>query len=131
VALNPPAPLRSNSLLIVRPDDPVALLADAEALERFFRSTLPAATTAAMATEAAKAWLRLVEELNQDGFLQFAVADESITVAPVASGGQRVTGEAVVVPKGGSSGLRLERHACQRVGDRPDQARHPADLPSD
>jgi hypothetical protein len=104
VALNPPAPLRSNSLLIVRPDDAVALLADPEALEGFFRSTLPAATTAAMATEAAKAWLRLVEELNQDGFLQFAVADESITVAPVASGGQRVTGEAVVVPKGGNQG---------------------------
>jgi hypothetical protein len=42
--------------------------------------------------------------LNQDGFLQFAVPDETITVAPVASGGQRVTGEAVVVPKGGNQG---------------------------
>lgn len=104
VALNPPAPLRSNSLLIVRPDDTVALLADPKALEGFFRYTLPAATTAAMATEAAKAWLRLVEELNQDGFLQFAVPDETITVAPVASGGQRVTGEAVVVQKGGNQG---------------------------
>ena len=104
VALNPPAPLRGNNLLIVQPDDSVALLADPEALESFFRSTLPAATTAAKATEGAKAWLRLVEELNQDGFLQFAVPEESITVARVASGGQRVTGEAVVIPKGGNQG---------------------------
>ena len=104
VALNPPASLRGNNLLIVRPDDSVALLADPEALEGFFRSTLSAVTTAARATEGAKAWLRLVEELNQDGFLQFAVPEESITVARVASGGQRVTGEAVVIPKGGNQG---------------------------
>jgi hypothetical protein len=104
VALNPPAPLRGNNLLIVRPDDSVALMSDPEALEGFFRSTLPAATTAAMATEGTKAWLRLVEELNQDGFLQFEVPDASITVARVAGGGRRVAGEALVVPKGGNQG---------------------------
>jgi len=104
VAVLPPAPLKTNNVFVVKPDDSVDHLPDIGALEAFFRAALPLVTTDLQAKDAAKAWLRLAQEFRQDGFLQFSIPDESLTVAPGASGGQEVTGRAVVIPQGGNQG---------------------------
>lgn len=62
VAIAPPVPLRVTNLFVVRPDGAVEHLAPVGALEVFFRATLRPAMTDAEAKDAARAWLRLVEE---------------------------------------------------------------------
>jgi len=104
VALRPPASLKASNLLVVGKDDSVTVLVDPPALENFFRSTLSPVTTEAQARAAAGAWLRLSEELAQDGFLAFSIPEDSVTVGPEASGGRRVTGKAVVAPHAGDRG---------------------------
>jgi hypothetical protein len=100
----PPDPLTSNNLFIVRRDGTVQHLPDAGALEVFFRAALRPITTDAQAQDAARAWLRLAQEFRQDGFLQFAIPDDSLKVAALANGGREVTGKAVVTPQGGNQG---------------------------
>lgn len=104
VALVPPGPLQASNVLVVGQDDSVAVLVDVPALENFFRSTVRPVTTEAQARAVAKAWLRLSEELAQDGFLRFSIPENSVTVGPAASGGQQVTGKAVVAPQTGNRG---------------------------
>src|SRR5882724_224270 len=78
-----PAPLRANNLFVVRADSASDPLVNTGALEAFFRATLRPATTDAGAKEAAKAWLRLVEEFHQDGFFQFSIPDDSVKSVPL------------------------------------------------
>ncbi len=104
VALAPPGPLASNNLFVVRRDASVEHLRDVGALEVFFRAALRPVTTDAQAQDAARAWLRLAQEFRQDGFLQFAIPDDSLKVAALANGGREVTGKAVVTPQGGNQG---------------------------
>jgi hypothetical protein len=104
VARVPPDPLQPNNLFVVKPDESVVHLSDTKALQSFFRSTLPAVRTESGAKNAMKAWLRLVEELQQDGFLQFSIPEESMQVALGPGGGYEVTGKAVVTPDGGNRG---------------------------
>lgn len=104
VALKPPESLKASNVLAVGRDDSVAVLVDPPALENFFRAAVPPVTTEAQARAVARAWLRLSEELAQDGFLHFSIPEDAVTVGPAASGGQRVTGKAVVAPQGGNQG---------------------------
>jgi hypothetical protein len=104
VAQVPPGPLKASNVLVVGQDDSVAVLVDPPALEKFFRSTVPPVATEAQAKAAATAWLRLSEELAQDGFFQFSIPESSVAAGLAASGGQRVTGKAVVAPQAGNQG---------------------------
>jgi hypothetical protein len=84
-----PGALATNNLFIVRSDGSVEHLADAGALEAFFRVALPRVTIDDEARDAAKAWLRLAQEFRQDGFLQFSIPDDSLKVASIGDGGAR------------------------------------------
>lgn len=95
LARSAPAPLHVRNLFIVRPTDFVEHIVDRGALETFFRSTLAPVTTEAQAVDAAKAWMRLLEEFHQDGYYRFSIPEESV-VAAATSGGQEVTVKAVV-----------------------------------
>ena len=96
-----PAPLQANNLFVVRADGASDPLVNTGALEAFFRATLRPATSDGAAKEAAKAWLRLVEEFHQDGFFQFSISDDSVKIVPLPNGGREVNGMALVVPHGG------------------------------
>jgi hypothetical protein len=104
VALVPPAPLTSNNLFVVKADGLVAHITDPETLKTFFSATLPPVRTEAEARDVAKAWLRLAQEFLQDGFLQFAIPDDSLRIVSTADGGLLATGRAVVTPHGGNQG---------------------------
>ena len=104
VALAPPDPLTSNNLFVVRPNGSVEHLPDVGALELFFRAALRPVTADAQAQDAARAWLRLAQEFRQDGFLQFAIPDDSLRVTARANGGREATGKALVTPQGGNQG---------------------------
>lgn len=104
VALRPPESLKASNLLAVGKDDSVTVLVDPPALENFFRSALPPVTTEAQARAVVGVWLRLSEELAQDGFFAFSIPEDSVRVGPEASGGRRVTGKAVVAPHAGDRG---------------------------
>ncbi len=116
VAVAPPESLQANNLFVVKPDASVEHLADAKALERFFRAALTPVQTVTKAKEAAKAWLRLAEELHQDGFLQFSVPEDSLRVTRTARGGRRVTGKAVVSQQGGNLGEIAAALTFDRAG---------------
>ncbi|HEV8309771.1 MAG TPA: hypothetical protein VGW35_19080 [Methylomirabilota bacterium] len=104
VGLVPPEPLRANNLFVVRPDEAVEHLTDGQALEAFFRAALSPVKTTSQAREAARAWLRLSEELHQDGFLAFAAADKAPAVTTAVGGGYAVTARARVRPEAGNRG---------------------------
>ena len=108
LAIGLPAPLQANNLFVVRLDG-AATPANTGALEAFFRTALRPATTDAEAKDAATAWLRLVEEFHQDGFLRFAVPDDSLKVVSLPNGGREVTGKAQVIAQGGIR-ARSPRH---------------------
>jgi hypothetical protein len=57
-----------------------------------------------VAKDAARAWLRLVEECRQDGFLRFSIPEESLTVVSLPNGDRQVTGKAQVIPQGVNQG---------------------------
>ena len=104
VAVAPPTPLTTNNVFVVMPDGSVEHLRDVEALKRFFQTTLAPIRTKMKAKDAAKAWLRLAQEFQQDGFLQFTIRDDSIRIASTKDAGLHATGRAVVNQHGGNSG---------------------------
>ena len=104
VAIAPPAPLASNNIFVVKPDDAIQHFRDRNALKAFFQTALPPVKTEAEARDATEAWLRLTQEFAQDGFLQFSTPDDGLRVESGQSGGLLATGRAVVEPRGGSSG---------------------------
>jgi len=46
----------------------------------------------------------LGREFHQDGFFQFAIPDDSLTVISLPNGARQVTGKAQVIPQGGNQG---------------------------
>jgi hypothetical protein len=104
VAVVPPTPLTTNNIFVVKPDGSVEHVGDVEALKRFFQTTLAPVRTEMEAKDAAKAWLRLAQEFQQDGFLQFTIRDDSMRIASTADGGLQATGRAIVNQRGGNSG---------------------------
>lgn len=116
VALVPPEPLGANNLFVVKPEASVGHIQDAGALETFFRSTLAPVQTETQAKVAAKAWLRLVQEFHQDGFFRFSIPDDSVRVTWAQQGGLRVTGKALVDPRGGNTGEIVGSLTFDRAG---------------
>src|SRR5262245_53989707 len=67
----PTAPLKSNNLFVVQ-DDKVFHITDEKALSEYFVRHFPANADASLVTAGTESWLRLAQELRQDGFFEFA-----------------------------------------------------------
>src|SRR6185295_15665516 len=98
-----PEPLAYNNLVAVLPDGKVLLLADINALETLFRSSLAPVKGKAEAATALKAWLRLTQEFNQDGSFEFSIPDNAVEIRAERNG-ISASGKAVVVPASGNRG---------------------------
>ncbi len=107
VAHAAPEPLKGRNLFAVKKDGNVQHLTDTKALEVFFRNTLGLVSEGQAAKDSVEAWLRLTEELKQDGFFQFSIPKESLTVVRSKSG-WRASGRAIVTHGGrGEIGVAL------------------------
>ncbi len=78
--MKPPAPYKTSNLFAVAADGTVKPLADEKALKEFFRTALSPVGDDAEAKAALKAWLRLAEELHQDGYFTFKRDEDSLQV---------------------------------------------------
>ena len=116
VAITPPGPLGSNNLFVAKPDGSVGHVGDAGALERFFQAALPPVTTADQAKDVAKAWLRLVEELHQDGFFQFSIPEDAVQAIAAPDGALSVTGRATATQPSGGPGEIVASLAFDKTG---------------
>lgn len=97
-----PEPLAANNIFAVAKDG-VRLVTDVQGLQEIFRGALPPVRDAAAAKEAAYAWLRVAQELAQDGMYAFTIPDETLTAT--RDGGRIVAaGKAVVKADGGNRG---------------------------
>jgi hypothetical protein len=102
VARLAPEPLKSGNVFVVKREK-VEPVSDVKALERFFADNLHPVKDESAARAAAEAWLRLSEELHQDGFYHFGIPDRDLTASKEKDGWQ-ASGKAVVELKGGNSG---------------------------
>jgi hypothetical protein len=126
VARLPQPPLTANNIFIVSGQQ-TQLITDAAALQRFFTGELPRIESGAAAESAAQAWLRLVQELHQDGFFRFG---EPTISGPVMTRDQppsniRITGTLPVTPNNGDMGqiattLVFERGKLSSASDKVD-----------
>jgi hypothetical protein len=126
VARLPQPPLTANNIFIVSGQQ-TQLITDAAALQRFFTGELPRIESGAAAESAAQAWLRLVQELHQDGFFRFG---EPTLSGPVMTRDQppsniRITGTLPVTPNNGDMGqiattLVFERGKLSSASDKVD-----------
>jgi hypothetical protein len=129
IARQLPEGLQSSNLFVVGNDNKPKLLNTAKDLKKFFEDKVQGATTEAKAKDAARAWLRLSQELHQDGFYKFKLEDDSTKV----EGKDTKTVKAkVVVMQGGNGSLEatikldkdgkvtsIEESAKIRPGPRP------------
>jgi len=100
VAFAPTPPLAVNNVFAVSDGDVVHLKSDSD-LKGLFRSKLPAIKNAKAAIGAATAWLRLSQELRQDGFIEFEEPKVDILIDHT---GETAKGVAQVVQKRGDKG---------------------------
>jgi hypothetical protein len=91
--------LNSSNLYAVGPDGKPRLMKEQKQLEDFFKTTLPPAKTDDAAKDAARAYVRLAEELHQDGFFKFAPQDDSTKVEQ-GKDGKTASARAVVMAGG-------------------------------
>lgn len=107
VARLPAEPLKSNNLFAVDGDGKVEHLTDAAALSKFFQANQQPLMAADFPVIYLKSWLRLSQEFQQDGYYKFEIPKDSIkTVSTddVPASHIKVSGKAVVDPKGGDKG---------------------------
>jgi hypothetical protein len=100
-----PEGLQASNLFVVK-DGKLQRLADAKALEKFFREHGGAVKDEKRAKDAAKAWLWLAQEFFQDGFYKLAITEEATQVTPEGDG-KKVSGKAVVMA-GGNGEMAVE-----------------------
>jgi hypothetical protein len=98
----PPPPLKVGNVLAVKGKEVTAISGEKD-LEKFCKANLAPVKGETAAKEATRAWLRLSEALHQDGFYEFTIPEESLSVAS-SKDGLQVEGKAVVEPKGGNKG---------------------------
>jgi hypothetical protein len=101
VARVPPEPLKPQNLFAVGADYEPKLINDPRGLEEFFRAAAGPVKDEETARYYALAWLRLTEELAQDGFYKFSTLEEATKIGD-DRGGKKVTTKAVVM--GGGNG---------------------------
>ncbi|GBD36692.1 hypothetical protein HRbin36_01820 [bacterium HR36] len=103
VARIPPKGLGSNNLCLVSPQGSVEIIHQPAQLRDWFQRHVRADTEKATST-ALCAWLILASELRQDGFYQFRLVRESVTVKK-SEQGILASGRIEVVPKAGNEGF--------------------------
>jgi hypothetical protein len=95
-----PAPLKHSSIFAVAPGDTLTLLTDVKGLEAYFKANLGAVKEDKAARAAALAYLRLAEQLYQDGFYKFKAVAEATKVE--AEGVGKKAGARSTVMAGGN-----------------------------
>jgi hypothetical protein len=95
VARVAPTGLKASNVFAVAADFKPKPLTVVKELEKFFKDNLPTADSDAKIKDAARAWIRLAQELRQDGFFKFALQDDSTKVTP-GTAGKDVKAQAIV-----------------------------------
>jgi hypothetical protein len=135
-ALGPPDGVKVVCLYAVGRDGRVATIASAADLERWFKANLRRRPHEAAIKTAALVWVRLGQELHQDGFYHFEVKGRGVR----AGKGERRTASARAVVTHGGEGayeakltfdregrlLEVAERAKLRPGDRPPPPPDPA-----
>jgi hypothetical protein len=80
VGRQPPEGFNVSNVYAAGADGKPQLLKDAKGLEAFLKANLPAVKSDDAAKDAARAAVRLAQELHQDGFYTFALQDDSTKV---------------------------------------------------
>jgi hypothetical protein len=97
----PPLGLRPSNVFAYSPEGKVHALTTMKELERYFKDRLPPAREDERLKDAARAWLRVSQELYQDGFFKFALRDEATRVLN-RPGGSKIAHAKLAVMAGGS-----------------------------
>src|SRR5262245_49889390 len=97
--VKPPKSFKNSNLFAVSTAGMVKRLSDGKALKEFFRENLPAVTSDKEAKAALRAWLRLAEELHQDGYYQFKILEDAAKAR--SRGGKRIVSGKARVTRGG------------------------------
>lgn len=105
VALLAPDSLRHSNVIVEPPAVPARAIVDDAELGAFLRSVLAPARDEAAIKDAVTAWLRLSEELHQDGFFRFTIPADSL--AAVRQDGGRVGRGKFVVAEGGKGEIAV------------------------
>jgi hypothetical protein len=92
--------LKSSNVLVVK-DGKVEPITDLGGLEKFVKANLKPVKDEAGAKAAAYTWVRLSQELHQDGIFKFNIPDKEVTAEKDA---KKAAAKAVVEPKGGDKG---------------------------
>lgn len=95
VAMAAPEPLQSRNLLIAPKEGPLIQLNTPKQVESFFRANLKPLEKEAAQRDAVRGWLRLSEELTQDGFFKFITQEDSLKVED-----GKATGKTIVTSGG-------------------------------
>jgi hypothetical protein len=106
VAIRPPEPLKPQNLFFVGPDGKLTVVSDIKGLEDYCRAAAAPAKDEGAARDVALAWLRLVEEMHQDGFYKFKTVEEATKVSPDGAG--RKAAARAVVMAGGNGEINVE-----------------------
>lgn len=101
VARLTPEGLNSANLFAVGPDGKASLLKESKSLQDFFKANMSPAKDDDAAKDAVRAYVRLVEELHQDGFYKFALQDDSTKIGESKDG---KTAAARAMVTGGGNG---------------------------
>jgi hypothetical protein len=97
----PPAGLTPSSVFAYSPERRVHVLTTMKQLERYFKDRLPPAREDERLKDAARAWLRVSQELYQDGFYKFVLRDEATKVLN-RPGGSKIAHGRLAVMAGGT-----------------------------
>jgi hypothetical protein len=96
----PPEPLKPSNVYAVSKDNKLTLINSTGQLEEFFKKARPGADEQAK-KDAVRAWLRLSQELHQDGFYGFKVEEDSVKAQ-----GETALGK-TVVNRGGNGEIAV------------------------
>ena len=99
VARITPQGMSDSNLYAVGPDAKPNLLKEAKQLQDFFKSNLALTKEEEASKDAARAYVRMMEDLHQDGFYKFALQDDSTKVT-VSKEGKVATARAIVMAGG-------------------------------
>lgn len=94
-----PKGLSTANVYAVDPDAKAQLIKEAARLQDFFKTKLAPVQDDAAAKDAARAYIRLLEDLHQDGFYKFALQDDS-TKVEAGPKGKKATARAVAMAGG-------------------------------
>ncbi len=105
VAINVNPPLSTNNIFVLDETNKIcAVLTDNNQLQKFFAQHLNPVRNVQEARTALVAWLRMQQELAQDGMFQFSIPDTSMHITKGANGEIIASGQSVVAPTGGNQG---------------------------